>query len=469
MNEIPEENREVMAENLRLKRILSEDGMSGPPEKRQRLSKESSTPMLDAGTLAGRLLHKWQLQNDSTATFVLRMADPEYLESMSKSGWAPSSKHKRSPAEQVYEQLARLKERQGAPGGPLDAVATFGYRWRLSAEDDNLLARMNYSSWRHVFREYDKTRSIQELVDEVENGQPPENDDMGLSQKPGLFVEGRSQCLELLDPFGDALVLGDANLTFSFELAEHRKSLGHTGRTIATTFETLETLRARYSEIDATVKRLEQVGAEVLHNVDCTRLAVDPRFQGLEGKFGAAYYNFPHAGVVSGFYDGHPFVRWRHANLMHLFFRSLRAFMKPGASVKVASNSGATGVRFSDILTGASAGEFVHCETFPFLEWQLADYRRSYGDRRDEIKRPEAGEVYNAQHAKTDMVYCFAYKPSGTILPPTEIMHPPTKEELYLSNEGKAGRLPAQDAPRRRKVEEIYKLFLTYVDGIHTG
>lgn len=39
------------------------------------------------------------------------------------------------------------------------------------------------------------------------------------------------------------------------------------------------------------------------------RLAVDPRFKGMENKFGAVYYNFPHAGVVQGFFDGHPFVR----------------------------------------------------------------------------------------------------------------------------------------------------------------
>jgi len=26
------------------------------------------------------------------------------------------------------------------------------------------------------------------------------------------------------------------------------------------------------------------------------RLAVDPRFKGMENKFGAVYYNFPHAG-----------------------------------------------------------------------------------------------------------------------------------------------------------------------------
>ena len=28
----------------------------------------------------------------------------------------------------------------------------------------------------------------------------------------------------------------------------------------------------------------------------------------MENSFGAVYYNFPHAGVVQGFFDGHPFV-----------------------------------------------------------------------------------------------------------------------------------------------------------------
>merc|ERR1712139_11277 len=103
----------------------------------------------------------------------------------------------------------------------------------------------------------------------------------------------------------------------------------------------------------------------------------DPRFQGMEEKFGAVYYNFPHAGVVQGFYDGHPFVRWRHENLMTLFFGQLRSFMKPGGVVKVSSNSSAKGVRYSDILRAARAIGFVHIATFPFLEWSLRDYQRS--------------------------------------------------------------------------------------------
>jgi len=318
-----------------------------------------------------------------------------------------------------------------------------------------------------VLKEYDKSRPLDDVVNEASSDVMPDEDEVSAPDKQGLFVLRRSNCLELLDPFGDALVVGDANLTFSSVLAKHRKVLSHAGHTVATTFEKLDTLKERYAEIDDTIRELEDNEAEVMHNVDCTRMVLDPRFQGKEGKFGAVYYNFPHAGVVQGFYDGHPFVRWRHANLMFLFFRELRSFVKPDGSVKVSSNSRATGVRFSDIIDGAKASEFEHVETFPFLEWQLANYRRSYGDRRDATKRPEEGQVYNDQRGHSDMVYCFKYKPSGETLPPVQVTLPPTQEELLLSP--KEGNMGNSLSARQRKVKELWNLFLTYNQGIHVG
>jgi len=261
--------------------------------------------------------------------------------------------------------------------------------------------------------------------------------------------------------------LQKANLTFAEELAKHREALGHVGRTVATTFETIEILRERYTEIDTTVKDLEDKNTEVLHNVDCTRLAVDPRFQGMEGKFGAVYYNFPHAGVVQGFFDGHPFVRWRHENLMHLFFRALRGFVKEGGIVKVSSNMGATGVRYSDIVGGARNSEFVHIETVPFLEWHLRNYNRSYGDRRDANRRPGENEIYKNQRAHSDMVYVFRYEPTGETPPKALIRRPPTKEDILRSSEGKLRNLSGP--AKQKKAEEIYELFLSYVQGIHIG
>lgn len=469
VDDIPEEQRDSLAGNLELKRALSHDLINIPAEKRRKLENGDAQSMPSVTPTARKLLRQWRLERDSAASFVLRVADPKDVEALAKTHWEPNPAHKRSKAEQLYDQLTRMYERQGPPGGALDAVAAFGHRWHLTASDDELLAKLDHKCLRRVLNDYDKSRAIPEILEEASDDGAFPDGELAVPDKAGLFVLARSQCLELLDPFGDALVLGDANLTFSLQLAEHRQSLSHSGQTIATTFENLETLRERYKEIEETVKKLEELGAEVLHNVDCTRLAVDPRFQGMQAKFGAVYYNFPHAGVVPGFFDGHPFVRWRHANLMHLFFRALRHFVKPGGSVKVASNSGATGVRFSDIIGGASASEFMHDETFPFLEWQLSRYRRSYGDRRDSTKRPEDGEVYNDQRAHTDMVYCFTYRPSGKVLPAPSISYPPTRDELLASNEGRAGRLPSHKEQRRKRVEALLQLFLTYIQGIHVG
>merc|ERR1712190_641629 len=101
-----------------------------------------------------------------------------------------------------------------------------------------------------------------------------------------------------MSPHCDALILGDANLTFSLNVANHRKTLFHIGRTICTTFEQLGTLKERYPEIEETVQELTDLGAEVVHDVDCTRLITYDSFKGMEGEFGSVFYNFPHAGVV---------------------------------------------------------------------------------------------------------------------------------------------------------------------------
>lgn len=467
LDDILEENREAIEGSLELKRALSKDmGAEESALKRRRLSSGFVKLPELKNKIADLLIMRWRLQRDSATNYVLRMASDAMVEKLSRTGWVPTGTN-RTPAEQIYEKLTKLEESEGPPGGPLDAVVSFGYRWRLTKEEDGLLANLTYKGLKFVMDEYDKSRPVKDLAEEGEgNFAEP---DMPCPEKPGIFTMGRSNCLELIDPFGDALVLGDANLTFSVQLAEHRKSLHHIGRTVATTFEKLETLQERYQEIPETVQHLETLECEVLHNVDCTRLAAAPRLQGMEEKIGAVYYNFPHAGVVPGFFDGHPFVRWRHANLMHLFFRALRTFVKPGGSVKVASNSGATGVRYSDIIQGGANSEFIHVETFPFLEWSLSRYRRSYGDRRDSHKRPEDGDVYASQRAQSDMVYCFIYKPSGNPPPPPQISFPPSREELVASNEGRAGRLPPPGVARAKRVEELWQLFLSYCDGIHVG
>jgi len=482
LEEIPDELKEAASAiegNLELKRALSNQGAAGieaPAAKRRKLEGGAKAVQVD-NPIVMALLKAWHLETDTTAAYILRVAPTESLKLLQSSRWAPSATptkmsngRQKTRPEQIYEQLIKLQDQTCQPGGgPVDVVAAFRHRLDLSQGDDDTLCKLSHRSLRYMLREYDRSRPFDEVLDEAnaEEAAPAEDSELPAPEKQGLFVLRRNNCLELIDPSCKALVIGDANLTFSLQLALHRKQLCHPGHVVATTFEKLDTLLERYPEIKETVKKLNDNGAEVVHDVDCTRLAVDQRFHDMEEKFGAVYYNFPHAGVVRGFYDGHPFVRWRHANLMHLFFRALRSFVSPGASVKVSSNSRATGVRFSDIIDGARSSEFVHVETLPFVDWQLSGYRRSYGDRRDVDKRPQDGQNYNAQRVNADMVYCFAYRPSGEAVKPARVTHPPTKQEMLLSKQ--EGKMPGNETLKRKRVEELYDLFMSYVSGIHVG
>ncbi|CAL1135812.1 unnamed protein product [Cladocopium goreaui] len=139
---------------------------------------------------------------------------------------------------------------------------------------------------------------------------------------------------------------------------------------------------------------------------------------------------------------------------MRLFFRNLRYFVKPRGLVKIASNMGAVGVRFSYILGSAEQNEFQHVETLPFLEWSLHRYGRAYGDRRDKKKRPGDGQGYNAQKAESDMVYTFEYRPSGKDLPPQEIKLPPTFQTIIGCNDGPFKNLDHNSSMALARTEE---------------
>ncbi|CAJ1456530.1 unnamed protein product [Effrenium voratum] len=399
---------------------------------------------------------------------VLESLTPEELKLLGDT-FAPNKFDlKRQPAELVLCHVALMKERAGPGSGNVDNIAAFRHRWKLSMEQEAKLRQLSHKELRYVTKEYDGETPLEEVLEQAAAFEANEGLTEGaLPKEPGLHVMSRFNRLELIDPVAVAAIFGDANLSFALKLARHREALGHVGRVIATTFETLPCLRERYKEIDETIKTLEGYYTEVYHGVDCTRIAVDNRFQGMEGSLGAVYYNFPHAGAVSGFFDGHPCVNWRHENLMRLFFRALRSFMKPGGIVKVSSSKGAVGVRFFYIIDSAKENEFVHVETFPFQEWHLHRYGRSYGDKRDVTRRPGEGENYNQQKAEADMVYTFRYEPSGNSLPPQSIRMPPKFGVLKATADGPFRSLIGE--ARQRHAMALYKRFVTECSGTHVG
>jgi len=441
------------------------------------------------------LLRHWNTDGDVAVKYALSTASLAELQQVIDNGFTPNlDDAKRAVAEQVNNYLIQQRENLGPGGGALDPVNIFRWRWNVDQDKDALLRGLTHKDLRRVLKEYNGNRALEEVAEEAAAKPPIEAVMASVAPDDvGCTTMGRIVRMEITDPFGDALVLGDANLSFSKLLAEHRKALGHHGGMIATTFESLEQLRERYEEINQTIEELQTHGCEVWHEVDCTRLALDDRFQGLEERFSAVYYNFPHAGAVRGFFDAHPFVRWRHENLMQFFFRALRAFVKPGGSVKVSSNERAMGVRYSDVLRAATLNEFVHIETFPFQQWQLRRYNRSFGDKRDARKRLEGESSYTAQRAEKDMVYAFTYAPSGGVPARAQIKKPPACSDLLaatsacrcgfispvqMQNTDDIKRFhfkasgPHQQLEGKEKslcVAELYKRFLSEISGQHVG
>jgi len=462
---VAEHLKESVEGSLRMKRMLEQDESTQGDAKKVKLTPEQA--------LATKLLNKWGLAECLVCKYVLlEVCSHEELKFLDSTNYAPDKFHwQKSAPDLLARYVNDCRERKMPGGSALDVVATFKARWKLDPVKDKKLRGLNHKELRYVLNNYDGSKPFDEVCEEAVVHDPDEDStETALPLGAGVSTIGRFGRLELIDPIADAAVFGDANLTFSIKLVRHRKALGHVGRVIATTFEDLPTLRERYKEIDSSIKTLEDHYAEVYHSVDCTRIAVDPQFKGLEGTLGSVYYNFPHSGAIGGFFDGHPMVNWRHENLMRLFFRALRTFVKPGGSVKVASNMGAVGVRFSYIVNSAVSNEFIHVETMPFLEWHLHRYGRSYGDRRDSYKRPDAenNQSYNAQRAESDMVYCFCYAPSGEPLNnPKIIVNPPTLKALSSCQDGPFKTLTGQ--AKINLAQQLRKRFITEASGIHVG
>lgn len=478
----------------RLKRLLEAD--IGGSRKRARTVKDQRP---SESLLVNQLLRRWGLVEDAASKYVLGTFSMAQLKAIAEARFSPQKTSTlKSPADQINVYAIQLTESKCPSKGVFGPVQAFAFRHQLTEEQQKTLTELNHKDLRHVIENFSKNRDLEEVIDEARFCMAPEGEAYTVEEAapaaPGPLTLGRIVRLELIDPFADALVVGDANLSFSLQLAQHRKALNHSGRLIATTFETLETLRERYMEIDTTIKGLQDLSVEVMHGVDCTKLSEDQRFQQMKQSFGAVYYNFPHAGAVRGFFDSHPFVRWRHENLMQLFFRCLRQFVKPGGTVKVASNSGATGVRFSDIINAGTLNEFLHIETIPFKEWNLRRYHRSFGDRRDAKQRPEM-RGYRSQNADLDMVYTFKYAPDGAGIPEvTKILRlPPSIQDLlettivcgcgyitqrmagpkpkYLEYHFKTSGLHREEVGESKKkfIEDLYRRFVEELSGRHVG
>jgi len=288
--------KESIEGSLKMKRMLEDD--EGKAENK----KAKTSPEM---ALITKLLIKFQLPDCMVTKYVLtEICDLEELKFLDNTNYNPDKFHwQKSAPDLLARYINDCRERKGAGGGPLDCVSTFKFRYKLDAMKDKLLRGLNHKDLRYVLSNFDGSKELEEVIKDAKAYEPEEEStETALPDGAGVSTIGRFGRLELIDPLADAAVFGDANLTFALKLARHRKALVHVGRVIATTFEDLDTLRERYKEIDDSIHTLEEHFSEVHHSVDCTRIAVDDRFKGMEGSLGAVYYNYPHSGAIGGFF-----------------------------------------------------------------------------------------------------------------------------------------------------------------------
>jgi len=212
----------------------------------------------------------------------------------------------------------------------------------------------------------------------------------------------------------ELLVVGDGNFTFSKLLSNEVKKNAKQVRLICTTLDDLDTLKQRYPEVDEYIEGMKNDGTEVLHGVDATRLPECARSVGhdWENRFHCCIWNFPHAGVISGFLDTNPLIRWRHVNLMRRFFFSVRAVLKPQGCVVVTSNAKTKHVTEDEVIQAAITANFELEEQFPFPEWIYSSYERCFGDSRDDPSKRrrldrKSHNWYPSQKPELDRVYVF--------------------------------------------------------------
>jgi hypothetical protein len=202
-------------------------------------------------------------------------------------------------------------------------------------------------------------------------------------------------------------------MTFTSALIKWRVDHEHTGNLVASTYESKETLLTRYKEdrMNDRIDNLEGFGAEVINGLDCTWLkeAFPVR------RFDMVIFNFPHAGkpeklksLKGG--DGHPWLQWRHKNLMLFFFRAARSVLNENGRVIVSTNRNAYCASQEDLAWASRASGFTKVAQHQFREWKHSKYDRAYGDWRDEDQLK--GELnkdggYRGQMKTNEQVFCF--------------------------------------------------------------
>ncbi|KAL6656207.1 hypothetical protein ACP70R_007033 [Stipagrostis hirtigluma subsp. patula] len=168
------------------------------------------------------------------------------------------------------------------------------------------------------------------------------------------------------------LIVGDGDFSFSLALAT---AFGSGANLVATSLDTYEALKGKYSKAEANIMELKTLGATVLHGVDAKIMRFHPDLK--NRRFDRIVFNFPHAGFKGKEDDMHQINL--HKELLWGFFCNARHLLRRYGAVHVTHKIGHPYDRW-DLEHLASEASLIMIVKVAFHKEDYPGYNQKRGD-----------------------------------------------------------------------------------------
>nr|XP_034580924.1 uncharacterized protein LOC117844294 [Setaria viridis] len=168
------------------------------------------------------------------------------------------------------------------------------------------------------------------------------------------------------------LIVGDGDFSFSLALAT---AFGSGANLVATSLDTYEALRGKYSKAESNIMELKRLGATVLHGVDAKKMRFHTDLK--NSRFDRIVFNFPHAGFKGKEDDMH--MMNLHKELLWGFFFNARHLVRRYGEIHVTHKTGHPYDRW-DLEHLASGSSLAMVEKVAFRKEDYPGYNQKRGD-----------------------------------------------------------------------------------------
>ncbi|WVZ65331.1 hypothetical protein U9M48_014712 [Paspalum notatum var. saurae] len=129
------------------------------------------------------------------------------------------------------------------------------------------------------------------------------------------------------------LIVGDGDFSFSLALAT---AFGSGENLVATSLDTYDDLKRKYSKAESNIMELKRLGATVIHGVDVNKMRFHTDLK--NNRFDRIIFNFPHAGFKGKEDDMHMINS--HRQLVWGFFSNARHLVRRYGEIHVTHKTG---------------------------------------------------------------------------------------------------------------------------------